>query len=246
MIPYVNVYFLSVPAEPLKVYRHGSLADYSFRERMLIRVAELGLYFVVLVIGNTIRYEVEGWENYEAIVDRSKLPIFSFWHDRIFAGTYYFRRRGIVVMNSKSLDGEYMARWVLRLGYGSVRGSSSRGGTGALVEMIRAMRAGLATAFTLDGPRGPRYLAKKGPVILAKKTGNPLMPFTVECRRFWRLKTWDRIHVPKPFTRARLIIAEPIYVAAGSSDAELDEKLAMLQRSLDKLNERAEEWRKRG
>jgi lysophospholipid acyltransferase (LPLAT)-like uncharacterized protein len=97
----------------------------------------------------------------------------------VFLATYFWQRRAIVVMTSRSFDGEYIARFIQRFGYGAARGSSSRGATGAVVEMVRLMRAGCATAFTIDGPRGPRYVAKMGAVLLAKKTGNPILPFTV-------------------------------------------------------------------
>ena len=149
-------------------------------------------------------------------------------------------------MTSKSFDGEYIARFIQRFGYGAIRGSSSRGGSRALVEMIKAMRAGLPMAFTIDGPRGPKYEAKLGPIILAKKTGNPLLPFIVEPKSFWQVGSWDKMHVPIPFTRALLIIGEPIYVAADATADEVSAKLAELQSSLDELVKKGKEWRENG
>jgi lysophospholipid acyltransferase (LPLAT)-like uncharacterized protein len=146
-------------------------------------------------------------------------------------------------MNSLSFDGAYMARFVQKLGYGSVRGSSTRGGTGALVEMIRLMRSGFATAFTVDGPRGPRYEAKLGPVLLAKKTGEPLLPFLLECKKFWTVRSWDKPQIPKPFTRVKLTIEKPIYVSAVSSDVELEAKRLQLESTLNELVQRGEKWR---
>jgi lysophospholipid acyltransferase (LPLAT)-like uncharacterized protein len=174
-----------------------------------------------------------------------RLPIYCLWHDRIFAGTFFLRDRGIVVITSQSLDGEYIARFLKRFGFGTVRGSSSRGGVKALVEMIRHMRRGLPMAFTVDGPRGPRYVAKTGPILLAKKTGNPILPFSVECSSFWTVNSWDRMQIPKPFTKARFILGEPIYVSAEMNDEELRSKLLELQASLDALVDSGEEWRKR-
>lgn len=223
-----------------KVYQFAPLAKYSFRERVLIRTADLAFFALIRTIGRTIRYEIVGWENFEAIENAGKLPIYSFWHDRIFAGTYFFRGRGIVVMSSQSLDGEYIARFIQRMGYGVVRGSSTRGGVGALVEMIRLMRNGIPMAFAVDGPKGPPYAAKTGAVLLAKKTGNPLMPFVVENKHYWTVKSWDRLQIPKPFTRVRVKIAEPIYV---SPEADIENELAMLQRSLDSLVAEGETWR---
>lgn len=226
-----------------KVYKFASLSGFSFRERVLIRLADLAFYSLIRIIGKTIRYEVEGWDNFEAIEKAGKLPIYAFWHDRIFAGTYFFRDRGIVVITSQSLDGEYIARFIQRLGYGAVRGSSTRGGVGALVEMIRFMRQGHAMAFSVDGPKGPRYKAKTGAVLLAKKTGNTMMPFVVESKKFWTIKSWDKLQIPKPFTRARLMIAKPIYVPADADDEIIERKLAELQQSLDVLVAEGENWR---
>jgi lysophospholipid acyltransferase (LPLAT)-like uncharacterized protein len=191
----------------------------------------------------TITFEVRGWENFESIRSSGKQPIYTFWHDRIFLSTYFWRKRGIVVMTSKSFDGEYIARFIRRFGYGAIRGSSSRGGSRALVEMIKAMRAGLPMAFTVDGPRGPRYVAKPGPVVLAKKTGNPVMPFVVETKRYWTNRSWDKMQIPRPFTRGLIIIGEAIYVDADAPDGEIDVTVQKLQSSLDGLVEEGRRWR---
>lgn len=227
-----------------EVYQFASLSGYSFKERFLIRLADFAFYFLINLIGKTVRFETEGWENFEAIERAGKVPIYTFWHNRIFLGTYFFRRRGIVVITSQSFDGEYIARFIQRFGYGAVRGSSTRGGVAALVEMIRLMKKGLPMGFTIDGPKGPKYVAKIGACLLAKKTGNPLMPFAVEAEKFWQVKSWDNLQIPKPFTRARLIIAEPIYVAADANDEILENKRQELQKSLDELVKRGEQWRK--
>ena len=244
MITYLAYYLLSVATEALKAYHPSSLAQYPFRKRLLIRLIGFSSYILISALGATLRFETEGWENFEQIERDGKLPIYSFWHERILAGTYFFRNRGIVVMTSQSEDGEYIARSIQRLGYGSVRGSASRGGVGALVEMIRLMRSGLPMAFTVDGPRGPLREAKMGPVLLAKKTGDPMMPFAVQPRRFWRIRSWDRLQIPRPFSRVRVIIAPPIYVPADARDETLEVKCEELQRSLEALDKRGEEWRR--
>jgi lysophospholipid acyltransferase (LPLAT)-like uncharacterized protein len=227
-----------------EVYRFASLDDYSLKQRWLIRLADYAFYFLINLIGKTVRFEpAEGWENFEAIERAGKLPIYTFWHNRIFLGTYFFRRRGIVVITSQSFDGEYIARFIQRFGYGAVRGSSTRGGVAALVEMIRLMRARLPMGFTIDGPKGPKYVAKIGACLLAKKTGNPLMPFAVEAEKFWQVKSWDNLQIPKPFSRARVFIAEPIYISPDAGDEALENKRLELQKSLDELVKRGEQWR---
>lgn len=226
-----------------EVYKHGSLEKYSLRERLLIRFADYTFYTLIYLIGKTIRFEKVGWENYESSGENGKIPILAFWHNRIFLATYYFRNRGIVVMSSKSFDSEYVARFVQRFGFGVVRGSSTRGGTGALVEMIKLMRKGFPTGFSVDGPKGPKYVVKSGLCLLAKKTGNPIVPFNIEVEKYWEVKNWDNLQIPKPFTRARVQIAEPLSVAKDASDEDIEKSRAQLQIILDELVEHGKQWR---
>jgi lysophospholipid acyltransferase (LPLAT)-like uncharacterized protein len=226
-----------------QIYSYADLSAYSFGQKVSILLASWAFYLFIRIIGATTRFEIQGWENLQKIESDGKKPIYAFWHDRIILATYFFRHRGIVVMNSKSFDGEYMARVCQHFGYGSVRGSSSRRGMAALVEMIRLMKAGLPAGFTLDGPRGPRYVAKAGAVLLAKKTGNPLIAFVIEPRKFWTIRSWDKMQIPRPFCRARVFIAEPIYVSSNADDEEIEAKRKELQIKLDELVELGKKWR---
>ena len=209
----------------------------------MIRGADLLFYLLIKIICKTVRYEIEGQENWEAAMRDNRSPIYTFWHNRIFLGTYFFQKRGIVIMTSRSFDGEYIARFIQRFGYGAVRGSSTRGATGAFVEMVRLVRAGCPAGFAIDGPKGPRYEAKMGSVLLAKKTGLPMLPFTLTARSFWEVKSWDRTQIPKPFTNALVTIAPAISVASNATDDELKSKRNELQQALDAVNKRGEEWR---
>ena len=224
-------------------FTFGSLARYTFRERLVIRLVGLVSYVVVRIIGLTVRFEVTNPEFEGEVLSAGKQPIYSFWHDRMVTSTYFFRNRGIIVLSSQSFDSEYTARCIQRFGFGIIKGSSSRGAVAGLVGMIRAMKAGAPAAFTVDGPKGPRYEVKSGPLLLAKKTGNPLVPFVIECKRFWRVKSWDRLQIPKPFTRANVLFAEPIYVDARADDDELESKRIELQAALDRLVEDCKTWR---
>lgn len=226
-----------------KIYEFENLSKYSFKERLIIRLADLAFYFLISLIGKTVRFEIEGWENFEQIEKDGKVPIYTFWHNRIFLGTYFFRNRGIVVMTSQSLDGEYIARFIKRFGYGASRGSSTRGGIKALAEMIRLMREGVPTAFSIDGPKGPKYEAKAGGCLLAKKSGHPMMPFVFEAKKFWEIKSWDKLQIPKPFSRAKLFIAKPIYVSSEANEEEIENKRRELQNTLDELVQRGVQWR---
>lgn len=219
-----------------RAYRFGDLSGYSLKDRLLIRAADLVFYLLIRLVGRTVRLRVEGWEHWEEATRGGGLPIYTFWHDRVFLATYFWRRRRIVVMTSQSFDGEYIARFIQRFGYGAARGSSTRGGVGALVEMVRLVRGGCPTGFTIDGPRGPRHVAKMGAVLLAKKTGQPVLPFSVNAEHFWTVPSWDRFQIPKPFTRATVRIGPPIRVPPDADDRLVELKRDELQRSLDDLS----------
>jgi hypothetical protein len=141
-------------------------------------------------------------------------------------------------MSSRSFDSEYIARFIQRFGYGAARGSSTRGARAALIQMIRAVRAGRSAAFSIDGPRGPLYQAKPGAVLLAAKTGAALLPFSISLDRCWRLPSWDRLQIPKPFARALVIIGQRIYVRDGVDATE--SKHQELQCALDELREQSD------
>jgi len=200
-------------------------------------------YLAVLLIGRTLRFEVYGWENWAAARKIGKGLIYTFWHREIFPATWFWRRRGIVVMTSQNFDGEYIARIIQRHGYGAARGSSSRGASRALVEMIRCLRQGLDTAFTIDGPRGPRFVAKPGAVLLAKATGAAILCFHIALRKAYVFrKTWDQTQIPCPFGRAAVFIAPPILVSPEANEEEQTRKHQEVQAALDQLRERGEAW----
>ena len=233
------------PAEETiaRAYKFADLSSYALKKRFLIRCADVAFFLLIKVIGATIRWQVEGWKNWEEATRNERVPIYTFWHNRVFLATYFWQKRRIVVMTSQSFDGEYIARFIQRFGYGAARGSSTRGAVGAIIEMARLMRAGLPTAFTIDGPKGPPYVAKMGAVLLAKKTGQPILPFTITAKHFWQAKrSWDGFQVPFPFTRARVDIAPPIYVAAEAGEDSLAKKRDELQQALDEVTGRGKEW----
>jgi len=241
MITYNACNCLSVPSNTDTVYSYASLDQYPFGRRLAIRAAGMLFYVLIRVIGSTVRVETSGQQILDAIRGSGRLPIYAVWHDRIFLGTYLLRDSHAVFLTAPSFDGEYIARFLQRFGYGVVRGSSTRGGGRGLVEMIRGMRRGLEMGFTVDGPKGPRYQVKPGILMLAKKTGNPIVPFTVAAEHFWTIDSWDRLQIPRPFTRAKLIYSDPIEVPADATDAETDMKLGELQSALDELTERGKD-----
>ena len=217
----------------------------SASERLKTWIISLLGYWVMRLVGCTLRWQVEGWQNFHSIYAAGKRVIFTFWHGRIFMGTYFFRNRGIVVMTSQNKDGEYIARVIRRFGYGVARGSSSRGAKGALVEMIRELRNNKDVAFSIDGPRGPRYVAKPGAVWVAAQTGDAIFPFHLTPEKSWVMRSWDQFHVPKPFSRVLVLMGTPIYVKVHASEEDLALAQDALQRSLEDLLHRGDAFRQR-
>src|SRR3954465_14952006 len=163
-------------------------------------------YPLVAALASTYRWRQDGVHHLDDVARSGRQPIMAFWHGRILPSTYFFRRRGIVVITSENFDGEWIAGIIERFGYGTARGSTSRGGRRALLQLTREMAAGKAAGFTIDGPRGPARVAQAGAVWLAKATGNPVLPFHLEADRHWTLNSWDRTQVPKPYATVSIAI----------------------------------------
>jgi lysophospholipid acyltransferase (LPLAT)-like uncharacterized protein len=199
-------------------------------------------YWVIRSIGLTLRWEAIDYDKLESMRVAGKNFIMAFWHGRIFMATYYFRNRGIVVMTSQNRDGEYIARVIQRFGYGAARGSSTRGGRGATAEILRALERGNDVGFTMDGPRGPRYVAKRGAAFIAQKSGKPVLPFCVSAEKKWVMKSWDHFQIPKPFSRAVVLIGSPIYINADDSKEKVQAFEYQIQQSLDELRDRGDNW----
>lgn len=213
------------------------------RQRLLVRLAAWLGYWAIALIGRTWRWEVVGQENWDSIFRAGKRAIYTFWHQCIFSATWYWRQRGIVVMTSLNFDGEYIARIIQRHGYGAARGSSSRGGLRALAEMKQHLEDSRDVAFTIDGPRGPRFVAKPGPVLLARRTGNAIFCFHIVPERAHCFrKSWDLFRIPYPFSRVVIFKAPPIYVPADADDATQEAKHREMQAMLDRMRELGARW----
>jgi lysophospholipid acyltransferase (LPLAT)-like uncharacterized protein len=193
---------------------------------------------LLAILCRTYRWRVEGAEHYQAVLDSGRQPILALWHGRILPGLHYFRNRGIVVITSQNFDGEWIARILQRFGFGTARGSSSRGGARALVQLRQDLAAGRPAAFTVDGPRGPARVVQAGVAFLAGATGQPVLPYHIEADRHWTLNSWDRTQIPKPFTTVALVIGEPIRVES-TDEASLEAKSLEIAAALQALEQRA-------
>jgi lysophospholipid acyltransferase (LPLAT)-like uncharacterized protein len=196
-------------------------------------------YPVIAALASTFRWRQEGLQHLDDVARSGRQPIMAFWHGRILPSTYFFRRRGIVVITSENFDGEWIAGIIERFGYGTARGSTSRGAVKALVQLKRDMAAGKPAAFTIDGPRGPANVAQPGAIWLAKATGNPVVPFHIEASRHWTLQSWDRTQIPKPFSDVAIAIGEPLEVPPDADEAGIEQVRLALEERLRSLESRA-------
>jgi hypothetical protein len=186
----------------------------------------------------TTRVERIGWENLAHFRRRRAPVIFVFWHAHLLPLVHYHRHEGIVVLVSEHADGEHIARILEHRGFGTVRGSSTRGGVRGLRALVRAARSGSDLALTPDGPRGPRGEFKPGALAAARMTGLPLIPLAVSASRAWSLRSWDRFLIPKPFATVRIEYLPPRLVGRDASRAELEKLAADLAAELNAAAER--------
>ncbi|MEO8071199.1 MAG: lysophospholipid acyltransferase family protein [Acidobacteriota bacterium] len=201
-------------------------------------IAAVGTPLIEL-LGATYRWRESGAEHVARVLRDGRQPIYAVWHGRIMAGTLYLRDRRIVVITSENFDGEWVARIIHRFGYSTARGSTSRGGAKALVQLRRDMQAGFPAAFTVDGPRGPARVAQPGAVWLASATGNPIIPFHIEASSSWTVNSWDRHQVPKPGSGLAIALGAPIEVPPKATEAQIETSRRELEEALGRLELRA-------
>ncbi len=198
-------------------------------------------------ISLTVRLDVLGMENIRQIRDMNQPIIMALWHGRHFLPLDKFRRqhseRGhICVMASRSRDGEIMARVLHRLGFEVVRGSSSRGGAQSFLELKHYMDEGFDAVIAVDGPRGPREIAKPGILLLAQKTGYPIVPLSSSATRCKIFPSWDRYLVPYPFTKGVTSVGTPIYVPPDADRESLERIKLSLENQLKDLTRQADHY----
>jgi hypothetical protein len=201
-------------------------------ERILIALAALLLH----ALGWTLREREIGRVEWSMRTSREN-ALWSLWHETLLLGVWFYRRRRVHAMISASRDGERIARITEYLGFAPVRGSTSKGSLAATRRLVAALRGGERAVITPDGPRGPRRHAQPGLVAIARLSGRPVVAIGIGVERCWRMRSWDRFAIPKPFSRVRYAYSEPIWVPReGGSDAEY---LAQIQREMDKMTELA-------
>ena len=196
-------------------------------DRILLFLAGNVLPLLIRIVGATWRLRIHNKHNF--LPDST---IFSIWHGHIIAHSYAFRNSGIKILISRSRDGEIIARATNKLGFDTIRGSSSRGGVKALLEIIDEVKSGSRVAITPDGPKGPGYIVKEGIAMAARKSEMPIVPAFVSAKSAIRLKSWDSFLIPLPFSRVDITIGKPLKFK--SSDT-LEHVLNAIQSAMEEL-----------
>jgi lysophospholipid acyltransferase (LPLAT)-like uncharacterized protein len=207
---------------------------WTLRQRIVLRIIIFFGYWVIRLLGPTLRVAVSYEDGAQDRLDARPL-IASFWHSCMIPATYIFRDMGIRVMSSYSYDGEYMGRIIKKFGFVAVKGSSSRNAVKALLGLRRALDEGWTVTFTLDGPRGPRHKVKPGPVALGRSSGLALTTFHAAVDKGWTLNSWDRMVIPRPFSRVLVRVGKLIHVPTDASDEDLARYNDELQATLDRV-----------
>jgi lysophospholipid acyltransferase (LPLAT)-like uncharacterized protein len=214
---------------------------FTLGQRVALWVVPKLTALLLAMVGATLRFEVISEEG-AAPAKPPARGIYCFWHRCTLPAGWYFRKFRCSILISQSFDGELIARTLGLLGYGSVRGSSSRGGAAGLMALRDVLAAGEPVVFTADGPRGPIYQTKVGPVKLAAMTGETIGSFYLLPRRAWEMRSWDRFLVPLPFSRVVVSWARAVAAPAEDADAAtLEAKRVELNEALERARLRAEE-----
>lgn len=195
------------------------------------------VFWLARLLWLTMRVKVIGKEN---ALPCGKGRIFVGWHGKTLMPANYFYKQGVWALFSLSNDGELQSRIFKRFGFQVIRGSTGRGGARALIESIRVLRAGEAMAITPDGPRGPECRVQPGVLAMAQKSGAVLVPVGTSARHATRLGTWDHYMIPWFFTKGAVCFGEPISVAAGATEAELEAVRQALERAVERAEDEAD------
>jgi lysophospholipid acyltransferase (LPLAT)-like uncharacterized protein len=213
---------------------------FSFSQRIALAVVPRVVALLLRLVGMTLRFEVIAEPGAVPATPPAK-GIFCFWHRCTLPCAWYFRKFRCSILISQSYDGELIARTLGRLGFNAVRGSSSRGGAAGLWALKNVIADGMPTVFTTDGPRGPIYETKMGPVKLAQVTGAQIGSFYLLPERAWVANSWDRFLVPKPFSRVVVSWGRAVDAPPTEAGAEaLEAKRLELQATMDRIRRNAE------
>ncbi len=215
-----------------------------FWYKVSLKVIPFVFVWLTRIWFSTCRLTVHGQEHMDQIKAAGTPAIASFWHYGVLYILYFFRKESGVAMVSASRDGEYISRVVEKLGNETVRGSRKKGGMQAIIKLIRAVREGKNAILVADGSQGPARIAQAGSLMLAAKTGVPVLPMAWSCNRYKRFGSWDGTAVPLPFSRIDFFYGEPLLVPPGLKEEQVEEYRQELEKRLNDLY--AQAWALQG
>ena len=216
-------------------------SSFTFKQRLILAVVPRIVWALFSIVGRTWRFEVIAEDGVTPVLlgEKSPAEIFCFWHQCVLPCTVYFRYSRAVILISQSYDGELITRILKMFGFDAVRGSSSRGAREGLLGLAHVIDTGRTAIFTADGPRGPIYQTKMGPIKLAQITGAPIGVFHLEPEHAWTMRSWDRFLVPKPFTRICVSWARATYVPVDLAANQFEPMREQLNAALERARKRA-------
>lgn len=222
----------------------ASASRFTFGQRILLATVPRLVWLLLHVVGRTWRFEVTAEPTVTPAFHgfTPSREIYCFWHQCVLACAYYYRSTGATIVISQSFDGELITRVLALFGYSAVRGSSSRGGALALRGLQDVLQASRPAIFTADGPRGPIYRAKSGPIRLAQATGAPIGCFHLQPEHCWTLRSWDQFQIPKPFTRIVVSWGPWLRVPADATPETTETWRERLDRAIETARARAEQY----
>ena len=226
---------------------HKASSKFTLVQRVVLAVVPRVVWALFSLIGLTWRFEVIAEEGVTPLLDGlgAGAEIFCFWHQCVLPCTVYYRRTGATILVSQSFDGELITRILNLFGFHAVRGSSSRGSREGLLGLAQVIASGKPAIFTADGPRGPIYRTKMGPIKLAQITGAPIGAFHLEPEHAWTIRSWDRFLVPMPFTRICVSWARWTRVPTDLPTEQFETKREELNAAIELARLRALEYFKK-
>jgi lysophospholipid acyltransferase (LPLAT)-like uncharacterized protein len=199
------------------------------------KLAIKGIQGFIFLTGVTAKISWFGKEIIDELIEKSQPFIICAWHHDIYFSSWLLKDFELTALISSSKDGEYINQILSGFGFGAVRGSSTRGGIGAMKQLIRCLKDGNAVAITPDGPQGPIHKIQEGIVALAKMTGVPIIPWIYEASSCWKLNSWDSHKIPKPTTKIRSVFGQPLYVPKSASSSEFGKYCQQLEMLMNDL-----------
>jgi lysophospholipid acyltransferase (LPLAT)-like uncharacterized protein len=214
---------------------------FTLGQRLVLAAVPRLVWVLLSIVGRTWRFEVIAEKGAEPrIFGQGAGPeIYCFWHQCVLPCAVYYRTTGATILISRSFDGELITRTLRLFGFDAVRGSSSRGAREGLLGLKDVIESGRPAIFTADGPRGPIYETKMGPIKLAQMTGAPIGAFHLQPQRAWVMNSWDKFLVPKPFTRIVVSWAQWTRVPADTPEERFESKRGELNAALERARLRA-------